>query len=455
MQVLRAGPRSWVWRRAYTRSASERLFRDALEDEKKAVMQKDPASTINEPVWTGDERMEDTVLRMLMDKYKPLRHTSDGRTAQAKNLENVQKPTELPISTYTPKETIHTKPYTPEGQPWNATFVRPSHASGDTPRVYRGRYATLDPPKSDMAAKLHQMGLSPSQLPLEDRKSMGQVRDSLRKSLQQDRIERVMDARIEYRREKGANDTKDVQDRPHSPIGTLKGLAGMAEQRIEEARQKGLFKENSLRGKPLPADTNESNPYIRREEFFLNRMIQRQGGMPPWVDLNSELMTDVRCFRQNIQQAWICRALLRLNETDEWKELSPVQVHWIHSAQGAMSGPDMLEYTVEATTPKEQNTLAWARNFRDAAWVREQASYHEAAVHKLNQTIRKYNFLAPTPARKQLYTKQKFLQSTLDHAYPVLLEAISARLRGKWKTNVSAQPVEKPSRSWMSWLRWR
>ena len=57
--------------------ASSKLFADAEHEERAgatptraAVL---PGTAPEQPNWTGDERIEDTVLRMLVDKYKPLR----------------------------------------------------------------------------------------------------------------------------------------------------------------------------------------------------------------------------------------------------------------------------------------------------------------------------------------------------------------------------------------------
>ncbi|KAJ3504368.1 hypothetical protein NLJ89_g7965 [Agrocybe chaxingu] len=62
-----------------TQSASEKLFADAARSEKAeeealarqaAILASAGGEHEN---WTGDERMQDAVLRMLVDKYKPLR----------------------------------------------------------------------------------------------------------------------------------------------------------------------------------------------------------------------------------------------------------------------------------------------------------------------------------------------------------------------------------------------
>ena len=75
---LHPAPLSWVARNHNVdHRASSKLFSDAEHEERAgatptraAVL---PGTTPEQPNWTGDERIEDTVLRMLVDKYKPLR----------------------------------------------------------------------------------------------------------------------------------------------------------------------------------------------------------------------------------------------------------------------------------------------------------------------------------------------------------------------------------------------
>jgi DnaJ homolog subfamily C member 28 len=49
----------------------------------------------------------------------------------------------------------------------------------------------------------------------------------------------------------------------------------------------GHFKHVKGRGQPLVRETNEGNPFIAREEFLMNRIVQRNGAAPPWVELQA------------------------------------------------------------------------------------------------------------------------------------------------------------------------
>jgi DnaJ family protein C protein 28 len=55
----------------------------------------------------------------------------------------------------------------------------------------------------------------------------------------------------------------------------------------QAARQQGHFRNLKGRGKPLILSDEERNPFISREEFFMNRIIKKNKAAPPWVELQS------------------------------------------------------------------------------------------------------------------------------------------------------------------------
>ncbi|KDN51000.1 hypothetical protein RSAG8_00629, partial [Rhizoctonia solani AG-8 WAC10335] len=80
------------WRkRSNHRSASARLFADAEAEERGYERRSKPSQAEiirqNQENWDGEERIQDAVLRMLIDKYKPLR-TGQIRTADEKLKES-------------------------------------------------------------------------------------------------------------------------------------------------------------------------------------------------------------------------------------------------------------------------------------------------------------------------------------------------------------------------------
>ena len=92
VQVIRTSytPLSWTTRSHndhVDHRASSKLFADAEHEERTSVALTRTSihqgTTSEHPNWTGDESIEDAVLRMLVDKYKPLR-TGKIRTAEEK-----------------------------------------------------------------------------------------------------------------------------------------------------------------------------------------------------------------------------------------------------------------------------------------------------------------------------------------------------------------------------------
>ncbi|WFD43980.1 hypothetical protein MPSI1_002645 [Malassezia psittaci] len=450
-------------------SVSDKLFRDAMNEEEAencAEAKSRKFLRSSEPVWAGEESIQDTVLRMLEDKYKPLRTSENRLEAERKQLAKVPRPTVRPPSAQDQEGANGVLIRRTGNNPWDLFYsANPKKEA----RVYRSKKSIdVSPIGSEMKQQLSKIGMSPHQLPRDDPKAMGKIRESLRSSAKQTRIKSAVDRSLRYPDQKIANvqterredeDEDEGKDKEGKPlvgvVSAAKGMAGIAEMKIEEAIRKGTFKQNSLRGKPIPYDSNEGNAHLQREEFILNRMVQRQNAAPPFVEMNMDMKKEERALRQSIQAAWICRAILNLETDAAYSSMEPVVVHWI---ENDASPSDIPEFTFEAHSDGQKALIAWARDFRDGKWVYEQRNYHEAAVQQLNQTIRRYNHIAPYFARRLLYTKQSFVQDVLDRAFPLLIEAASARLRGlqqaKRKTSPSPNSLPSSKKGWFRrWFR--
>lgn len=49
------------------------------------------------------------------------------------------------------------------------------------------------------------------------------------------------------------------------------------------------------RGQPLMRSIEETNPFIAREEFLMNRIVQRNGAAPPWVEVQGGKRLLIKC----------------------------------------------------------------------------------------------------------------------------------------------------------------
>ena len=62
---------------------------------------------------------------------------------------------------------------------------------------------------------------------------------------------------------------------------------------VQKARQAGHFNNIKGRGRPIARTTEDKNPFIGREEFLMNRIVQRQGAAPPWVEIQGGTFTAI------------------------------------------------------------------------------------------------------------------------------------------------------------------
>jgi hypothetical protein len=87
--------------------------------------------------------------------------------------------------------------------------------------------------------------------------------------------------------------------------GTIQGLANLANKRIEDAIARGQFK-NIKRGKTanVERDYNASSPFIDTTEYFMNKIIQKQEIVPPWIEKQQELTSAASKFRTRLRADW-------------------------------------------------------------------------------------------------------------------------------------------------------
>ena len=84
---------------------------------------------------------------------------------------------------------------------------------------------------------------------------------------------------------------------------TLQGLSSLANERIEDAIARGQFK-NLPRGKQVERDHNMSSPFLDTTEYFMNKIIQKQEIVPPWIEKQQEVANDTVRFRGRLRADW-------------------------------------------------------------------------------------------------------------------------------------------------------
>ncbi|KAL9040344.1 MAG: hypothetical protein Q9180_001969 [Flavoplaca navasiana] len=281
--------------------------------------------------------------------------------------------------------------------------------------------------------------------------------------------------------------------------GSIQGLAALANERIEDAISRGQFKNIPRgKGKNIERDYTASSPFLDTTEYFMNKIIQKQEIVPPWIEKQQELVKEAQNFRSRIRSDWkrhaarviaskggtvesqIERAeayvaaeaaqnpkkakVEALSEIDSEGRLSQLMVTETVSAP---SGPSTTTITVSEdlapTTPAAASSApAPARNdsppdampqtsppeptensplptvspFRDTNWQSLEHSYHTLAISSLNSLTRSYNLMAPDLAKKPYFALDRELRSCFADVAPLLPDEIRERARKPEKIRV-------------------
>ncbi|KAF2020660.1 hypothetical protein BU24DRAFT_321862, partial [Aaosphaeria arxii CBS 175.79] len=101
---------------------------------------------------------------------------------------------------------------------------------------------------------------------------------------------------------------QELKDRfsPHARTivpGSIQGLASLANERIENAIARGQFK-NLPRGQKIERNYNASSPFLDTTEYFMNKIIQKQDIVPPWIEKQQELISTATKFRSRLRNDW-------------------------------------------------------------------------------------------------------------------------------------------------------
>jgi DnaJ family protein C protein 28 len=471
------------------------IFKEAEEESeeeaaagRRSLLDEQRYKMAQEPVWTGEERMQDTILRMVMDKYKPLR--VDGSTAGQHpadvKLSTIQKPSMLSSPSFgreapeaalvdveqissvlpPPGEDGRRLEKTPHDKPWAAVYVNPMRREGDgstlMPSVHYGKYIGLPrsssnrilPKTASGKERLKMAGIKTETLPLDDRNKMRAIREGVRRWDRAGRMRGVKEEAFNYRRmreeqrEKGGAALmeeeleEDLYDsgvlkegeemkltsgssdsKPGEAVIAMsggRGYSSLANERIERMMNTDYFRRNSLRGKPFERDIHAMNPFLKGEERIMNRLIQKQGASPPWVELNSQVESETNDWRTRTIDNWVRRASrMILSSSHLRRGLEPIRLDTaatISSLEGM------------SLSAGQKKLITLVEQYRDAEWVAKEASYHEVSLKEVNNVIRKYNVVAPSSVRKGLLTRERELQRAFEDGRIRLIRQLSQGL---------------------------
>jgi len=291
------------------------------------------------------------------------------------------------------------------------------------------------------------------------------------------------DEREKFRKELKERFTPTARSAPV----TLKGLESLANERIEDAIARGKFK-NLPRGKAIERDYNASSPFINTTEYMLNRMIQRQDIVPPWIEKQQDIVSSSNRFRARLRADWrrhVARSIAsrggslesqlvlaeeyaraeaienppakkrteKINTIDKAGHLTQIKVDGEIKASGTPTTKDSQQITItetpidEAAQPlSKESELQVSVDapletvveepkapppkvapFRDADWLRTERAYHQAAIDNLNQLTRSYNLMCPALAQRPYFFLDRELNACYAEVAPQVAGAIQER----------------------------
>lgn len=233
---------------------------------------------------------------------------------------------------------------------------------------------------------------------------------------------------------------------------SVQGFASLANERIEDAIARGQFK-NIKRGKGIntEVDHNANNAFMDTTEYLMNKMIQRQEIVPPWIEKQQELAKEVDRFRQRLRADWRRHAArmiaseggpleeqMRRARAHAAAEARLAERARIEKAFQENCSEPVTESAIEpfSSTPeiqpeKNDENLPHLPPLRDHDYLSIERPYHEVTVKNLNALARSYNLQAPPVAQKPYISLDRELSSCFADVAPSLADEIKRRATEK------------------------
>ncbi|KKK23741.1 hypothetical protein ARAM_007550 [Aspergillus rambellii] len=221
---------------------------------------------------------------------------------------------------------------------------------------------------------------------------------------------------------------------------TLQGLASLANERIEDAIARGQF-DRIKRGKGvnIHTDHNANSAFIDTTEYFMNKIIQKQEIVPPWIEKQQELSREIDRFRQRIRTEWRRHAarLIASQGGSLGAQMRRAQAYAAAEARRARRAKieqafrDTDETSVCDLNPQCQTSaeedLDQVSPLRDPQYTAIERSFYELSVKSINDLARSYNLQAPPVAQKPYLNLERELAACYLDVAPSLAEEIKRR----------------------------
>lgn len=221
---------------------------------------------------------------------------------------------------------------------------------------------------------------------------------------------------------------------------TLQGLASLANERIEDAIARGQF-DRIKRGKGVgtEADHNANSPFIDTTEYFMNKIIQKQEIVPPWIEKQQELGREVERFRQRLRVEWRRHAARMIASQGGSLEVQMRRAQAYAAAEARHTSRVNIEKefldsdsasttsTSETSSLDNDSKLPHLSPLRDPQYMANERSFLELSVKTINGNTRSYNLQAPPVAQKPYLNLERELAACYADVAPTLAEEIKRR----------------------------
>lgn len=255
----------------------------------------------------------------------------------------------------------------------------------------------------------------------------------------------------------------------HSMPISISGLSSLANERIEDAIARGQF-EKIRRGKGVntKTDHNATNAFIDTTEYFMNKIIQQQEIVPPWIEKQQQLGSELNRFRERLRADWRRHAAMLIASKGGSLDIQMKRAKAYAAAETRLADKAKLEAslqedasvseinsdgrivskseTSQSTVIKHDNEetsedLAHLPPLRDPGYLAIERSYHELAVKQINTLARSYNLQAPASAHKPYINLDRELNACYAAVAPELAEEIKRRATERARPTSIVPPV--------------
>ncbi|GAO48848.1 hypothetical protein SAICODRAFT_24994 [Saitoella complicata NRRL Y-17804] len=206
---------------------------------------------------------------------------------------------------------------------------------------------------------------------------------------------------------------------------SIGGLRTLADSRIEAAIARGEFAKLPGRGKPAVHDNLASSPFIDNTEYFLNRIIQRQGALPPWIEAQVELEERIEQFRAGLRDEWQRRVVRQIAFHGKSVDEQVARAEAYAESERLLED---IEHKIDqgAIDPRADKV------YRDPEWLKQEHRYHTLSLQEINSKTRSYNAQAPYSARRGYLALEKELLACYRDVAPTIGPELRERAKHGW-----------------------